>query len=150
MTHNSCGCFMLAFYEWKCLVEVKFDGFWYPESIFRGVENSDFKKFKKNCIHSRENYRISKKNRARLIVHENSCTNFSWFRTLIWTSPKSLLPRYQKVLFSLSPKQKLSPTLCHCCQLLTTSFGFNVHMSSVMYILSFNNLYMSLYRIWII
>ena len=64
---------MLAFYEWKCLVEVKFDGFWYPESIFRGVENSDFKKFKK-IVYILEKTIGFQKNRARKIVHEKSCT----------------------------------------------------------------------------
>ena len=46
-TYHSCGCFILAFYESKFLVGVKFNRFWHPEIIFRGVENSDFKKIKK-------------------------------------------------------------------------------------------------------
>ena len=37
-TYSSCGCFILAFYDQKFLVGVKFDRFLHPEIIFRGVK----------------------------------------------------------------------------------------------------------------
>ena len=38
LTYISCGCFILAFYDQKFLVGVKFDRFLHPEIIFRGVK----------------------------------------------------------------------------------------------------------------